>query len=93
MPEERLTQGRNRLSGRRCQNRKGDVDIAGPTAADDVRGRARGAILQGRQCKGLYGPTKARMRFGGLKFVQWIRKPWEGKRPAGGRRRTERGKL
>ncbi|KAI8450691.1 hypothetical protein BY996DRAFT_8396268 [Phakopsora pachyrhizi] len=25
------------------------------------------------------------MRFGGIKFVRRIRKPWEGKRPAGGR--------
>ncbi|KAI8446776.1 hypothetical protein BY996DRAFT_6559862 [Phakopsora pachyrhizi] len=54
----------------------------------DVMGRA---ILQGRQRKRLYGdtiagPTKARMRFGGIKFVRRIRKPWEGKRPAGGRR-------
>ncbi|KAI8442597.1 hypothetical protein BY996DRAFT_6473320 [Phakopsora pachyrhizi] len=45
-----------------------------------------GDILQGRQRKGLYGPTKARMRFRGIKFVRLIRKPWEGKRPAGGRR-------
>ncbi|KAI8450814.1 hypothetical protein BY996DRAFT_6470333 [Phakopsora pachyrhizi] len=39
MPEEGLTQGRNR--------RKGDVDIAGPTTADDVWGRARGACGAG----------------------------------------------
>ncbi|KAI8445516.1 hypothetical protein BY996DRAFT_6510205 [Phakopsora pachyrhizi] len=50
-------------------------------------GRAMGrAILQGRRRKGLYGdtiagPTKARMRFGGIKIVRRIRKPWEGKRP------------
>ncbi|KAI8446346.1 hypothetical protein BY996DRAFT_6561992 [Phakopsora pachyrhizi] len=53
-------------------------------------------ISQGRRRKGLYGvgrpttyrrtdntiagPTKARIRFGGIKIVQRIRKPWEGKR-------------
>ncbi|KAI8449636.1 hypothetical protein BY996DRAFT_6487372 [Phakopsora pachyrhizi] len=45
-------------------------------------------ILQGQRHKalcGIAGPTKARMRFGGIKFVRRIRKPWEGKRPAGGR--------
>ncbi|KAI8455076.1 hypothetical protein BY996DRAFT_6532577 [Phakopsora pachyrhizi] len=76
--KDRRKKGRNR--------RKGDVDIAGPTAAEDVRGRARGAVLPDRRRKGtIAGPTKARMRFGGLKFVRRIRKPWEGKRPAGGR--------
>ncbi|CAH7673059.1 hypothetical protein PPACK8108_LOCUS7916 [Phakopsora pachyrhizi] len=56
--EERLTRGRNRLSGRRRQSRR-HVDIAGPTAcryrrADDT----------------IAGPTKARMRFGGLKSLE-----------------------
>ncbi|KAI8460745.1 hypothetical protein BY996DRAFT_6599967 [Phakopsora pachyrhizi] len=51
--------------------------------------RRKGAdnVLQDRQRKGtIAGPTKARMRFGGIKFVRRIRKPWEGKRPAGGRK-------
>ncbi|KAI8442990.1 hypothetical protein BY996DRAFT_6613636 [Phakopsora pachyrhizi] len=69
MPEEGLT----RVADRRGKLPKaeqaglgrGDVDIAGPTRADD--------ILQGRRRKGLYektiaGPTKARMRFGGIKI-------------------------
>ncbi|KAI8443980.1 hypothetical protein BY996DRAFT_6595560 [Phakopsora pachyrhizi] len=47
-------------------------------------GRER--ILQDRQRKGtIAGPTRARIRFGGMKIVQRIRKLWEGKRPAGGR--------
>ncbi|KAI8448828.1 hypothetical protein BY996DRAFT_6596007 [Phakopsora pachyrhizi] len=66
------TRGRNRLSGR----------------ADDIsQGRRRKGycraedILQGRRRKGLYGdtiagPTKARIRFGGIRI-----------RPAGGRRK------
>ncbi|KAI8454245.1 hypothetical protein BY996DRAFT_6455608 [Phakopsora pachyrhizi] len=63
--------------------------------AGRAMGRARGAILQGQRRKGLYGdtiagPTKARMRFGGIKIVQRIRKPWEGKRPAGSRREKGR---
>ncbi|KAI8447942.1 hypothetical protein BY996DRAFT_6567754 [Phakopsora pachyrhizi] len=79
--KDRREKGRNRLSGRRRQSRKGDVDIAGPTAADNVRGRA---ISQGRQRKGLYGPTKARMRFGGLK-VCLTDKEAMGREEAGGR--------
>ncbi|KAI8445080.1 hypothetical protein BY996DRAFT_6537812 [Phakopsora pachyrhizi] len=77
--KDRREKGRNQLSGRR--------HIAGPMKANDVRGRA---ISQGRRRKGLYEPTKARMRFGAIKFVRQIRKPWEGKRPAGGR--TEKGR-
>ncbi|KAI8442656.1 hypothetical protein BY996DRAFT_6476404 [Phakopsora pachyrhizi] len=54
-----------------------DVDIAGPTTkrvgrADDVSDIA-GPMTQGT----IAGPTE---------IVQRIRKPWEGKRPAGGRR-------
>ncbi|KAI8456168.1 hypothetical protein BY996DRAFT_6486142 [Phakopsora pachyrhizi] len=69
MPGEGLTKGRNR--------RKGDVDIAEPTTQGGIsQGRRRKGyrrandILQGRRRKGLYGlygPTKARMRFGGIK--------------------------
>ncbi|KAI8455246.1 hypothetical protein BY996DRAFT_6522893 [Phakopsora pachyrhizi] len=58
------------------QGRQRDVDIAGPTTADNVKGLYGDTVA---------GPTKARMRFGGIKFVRRIRKPWEGKRPAGGR--------
>ncbi|KAI8444764.1 hypothetical protein BY996DRAFT_6456906, partial [Phakopsora pachyrhizi] len=47
-------------------------------------------ILQDRRRKGtIAGRTKARMRFRGIKIVQRIRKPWEGKRPAGGRERIK----
>ncbi|KAI8461176.1 hypothetical protein BY996DRAFT_6608985 [Phakopsora pachyrhizi] len=64
-------------AGSILQGQQRDVDIAGPTTADNV--------LQVRQRKGtIAGPTKARMCFGGIKFVRRIRKPWEGKRPAGG---------
>ncbi|KAI8457549.1 hypothetical protein BY996DRAFT_6531879 [Phakopsora pachyrhizi] len=42
-------------------------------------------ILQGRRRKALCGLySDAIMRFGGITFVRRIRKPWEGKRPAGG---------
>ncbi|KAI8457944.1 hypothetical protein BY996DRAFT_6588466 [Phakopsora pachyrhizi] len=67
----------------------GRVGTAGRAMAGRVVGQARGArgaILQDRRRKGtIAGPTKARMRFGGMKIVRRIRKPWEGKRPAGGR--------
>ncbi|KAI8454618.1 hypothetical protein BY996DRAFT_6439625 [Phakopsora pachyrhizi] len=67
----------------------GRVGTAGRAMADDVK---RCAILQDQQRKGtIAGPTKARMRFGGIKIVRRIRKPWEGKRPAGGRRGYKRG--
>ncbi|CAH7684114.1 hypothetical protein PPACK8108_LOCUS18118 [Phakopsora pachyrhizi] len=50
---------------------RGDVDIAGPTT-----GRA---ILQNQRRKGtIAGPTKARIRFGGIRIVQRIRKPLDG---------------
>ncbi|KAI8457516.1 hypothetical protein BY996DRAFT_6483045 [Phakopsora pachyrhizi] len=79
----RISQGRRRkiLQGRR--------HIAGPTTqggyhrADD--------ILQNRRRKGtIAGPTKARIRFGGIRIVRRIRKPWEGKRPAGGWKKGHR---
>ncbi|CAH7683028.1 hypothetical protein PPACK8108_LOCUS16262 [Phakopsora pachyrhizi] len=65
--------------GRNRQN--GDVDIAGPTTyckADDIsQGRRRKALCGDT----IAGPTKARIRFGEIKIVRRIRKPWEGKRP------------
>ncbi|KAI8453256.1 hypothetical protein BY996DRAFT_6455729 [Phakopsora pachyrhizi] len=62
LKKDRRKKGRNRW--------KGDVEIAGPTTyrrADNVK---RCAILQGQQRKGtMAGPTKARMRFGGIKIA------------------------
>ncbi|KAI8448732.1 hypothetical protein BY996DRAFT_6464971 [Phakopsora pachyrhizi] len=95
----RVATGRNRLSGRRRGSWKGNVDIAGPTTADGILQGQRlkggsgglygdmGWISQNQRRKGvtIAGPTKARIRFGGIRIVQRIRKPWEGKRPAGGR--------
>ncbi|CAH7684706.1 hypothetical protein PPACK8108_LOCUS19093 [Phakopsora pachyrhizi] len=55
--KDRRKKGRNRLSRRRRQSRKG---VGRVVRADDV--------LQVRRRKGIIaGPTKARMRFGGLK--------------------------
>ncbi|CAH7682375.1 hypothetical protein PPACK8108_LOCUS15256 [Phakopsora pachyrhizi] len=60
----------------------GRVGTAGDESGGVGRGRARGVTIA--------GPTTARMRFKGLKFVRRIRKPWEGERPAGGRRQREK---
>ncbi|KAI8450994.1 hypothetical protein BY996DRAFT_6546447 [Phakopsora pachyrhizi] len=71
------------------------VNIAQPTTqgilqGQQLKGYCRADnILQGQRGKGsggdtIAGPTKARIRFGGMKIVRRIRKPWEGKRPAGG---------
>ncbi|KAI8460931.1 hypothetical protein BY996DRAFT_6520919 [Phakopsora pachyrhizi] len=75
---------------KRKQAGLGRVGTAGRERVDIARPTTQG-ISQGRRRKGsggLYGGRAgdARIRFGGTKIVQRIRKPWEGKRPAGGRR-------
>ncbi|KAI8443352.1 hypothetical protein BY996DRAFT_6611950 [Phakopsora pachyrhizi] len=83
MPEEGSTQEPVERGGGILQGRQ---HIAGPTMADDVS--------HVQQRKGtVAGPTKTRMRFGGIKFVRRIRKPWEGKRPGGKEDIKGRGRI
>ncbi|KAI8445032.1 hypothetical protein BY996DRAFT_6570245 [Phakopsora pachyrhizi] len=84
MPEEGSTQVVTIAENYQKQEQAGLGRVG--TARTILQGRRRkalcGDILQDRQRRGtIAGPTKARIRFGEIKIVRRIRKPWEGKRP------------